>query len=104
MCVRALSLMQNKLVLTSTRQMKWLLRQMCSNGHINSIEVAVLCLMQKIMDDYAWSSKMTIEVHAGANIFKSCPKLVLSYTILRITSSSRPAFVSPQPLPKTTKY
>lgn len=84
--------------------MKWLLRQMCSNGHINSIEVAALCLMQKIMNDYAWSSKMTIEIHARANIFKSLPKLVLYYMVLRITSSSRPAFLSPQPLPKITKY
>lgn len=28
-------------------KMKCLLRQMCSNGHINSTEVAVLCLLQK---------------------------------------------------------
>lgn len=47
---------------------------MCSNGHINSIEVAVLCLVQKIMNEQdAWSSKMTIEIHARANMFTSLP-------------------------------
>lgn len=58
--------------------MKWLLRQMCGHGHINSIEVAVLCLLQKIMNDNAWSSKTSRKIHARANIFKSLPpKLVL---------------------------
>ena len=51
-----------------------MLRQMCSNGHNNSIEVAAVCLLQKIMNDYAWSSKITIEIHARANIFKSLPQ------------------------------
>lgn len=44
------------------------------NDHINSIEVAALCLMQKTMSDDAWSSKMTREIHAGANMFKSLPQ------------------------------
>lgn len=35
------------------------LRQMCNNGNMNSIEVAVFCLMQKIMNGDAWSSKRT---------------------------------------------
>lgn len=38
------------------------LRQMGNNGnngHMNSIEVAVFCLMQKIMNGDAWSSKRT---------------------------------------------
>lgn len=60
MCVRALSLPQKKLVLTSTLQMTIyemvVMTNMCSNGHINSIEVAVLCLVQKIMNEQdAWS-------------------------------------------------
>lgn len=55
-------------------KMKCLLRQMCSNGHINSTEVAVLCLLQKKMNDHAWSSEMTVEIHARANRFKSLPQ------------------------------
>lgn len=43
------------------------------NDNINSIEVAVLCLMQKRMNDDAWSSKMTVEIHARAKIFKALP-------------------------------
>lgn len=35
------------------------LRQMGPNGPMNSIEVAVFCLMQKIMNGDAWSSKRT---------------------------------------------
>lgn len=46
---------------------------MGSDDHINSIEVAVLRLVQKIMNDDAWSSKMTTEIHARANILKSLP-------------------------------
>lgn len=90
---------------TSTEDL-WLLRQMGSNGGINSIEVAVLCLMQKIMNEQdARSSKMTIEIHARAKyIHVFAPELVLYYTVLTITSSSHPAILSQKPLPKITKY
>ena len=48
---------------------------MGSNGSVNSIEVAVLCLMQKIMNEQdAWSSKMTVEIHARANILRPLPQ------------------------------
>lgn len=58
---------------------------MCSNGHINSIEVAVLCLLQKIMKDLRMELKrMTREIPARANTFKSSPlKLVLYYNGLQ---------------------
>lgn len=84
--------------------MKWLLRQMGSYGYINSIEVAVLCLMQKIMNKHdAWSSKMTRDSCQGKQIQVFAPKLVLYYTVLIV--SSHPAVFSPQPPPpKITKY
>lgn len=78
---------------------------MCSYGHINSTEVAVLCLLQKIMNDYAWSSKITREIHARANISSLPPKLVLYYTVPRITSSHHTQHSGPHsPSQKITKY
>lgn len=42
---------------------------------INSTEVAVLCLMQKIMNEQdAWSSKMIIEIGAAAKN-TVCPRI-----------------------------
>lgn len=49
------------------------------HGHINSIEVAVLCLLQKIINDNARSSKTSREIH----VFRSLtPKLVFYSTVL----------------------
>lgn len=77
---------------------------MGSNGHINSIEVAVLCLMQKITNERnARSSKMTIEIHVRANTLTLCPNNYY-YLVHTITSSSYPAIVFPTAFPKITKY
>lgn len=72
---------------------------MCSNGLINSTEVAVLCLLQKIMSDYAGAQKNDYKDSCQGKSFKSLPQNYY-YTILRVTSSSNPAFWSQQPLPK----
>lgn len=49
---------------------------MCSNGHINSTEVAVLCLLQKIMNDYAGAQKTTKKIHVRANLSSLYPKII----------------------------
>lgn len=55
MSVRASTAKTNRCLPQLWQSMKWLLRQMGSYGHINSIEVAVLCLMQKKMNEQdAW--------------------------------------------------
>lgn len=77
---------------------------MDSYDHINSIEVAVLCLMQKIMNKHdVWSSKMSRDSCQGKYIQVFTPKI--SIILYGAHNLFTPSFLVPMaPPPKITKY